>query len=152
MMQLKIVSIIAAVAMATAAAAQQKPAPAPASVPASASASASGKVGYVNSERVMLGSRTTRKSKQDLDDKYQRSLKEIEAGPKDQIDRRKNALVDEMALEREDALRQFVERTNRIIRQIAMDENFDAVFVEAAFASARVDLTDKVIKELDAAP
>jgi outer membrane protein len=146
MMQLKIVSIIAAAAMATAAAAQQKPAPAP------ASASASGKVGYVNSERVMLGSRATRKSKQDLDDKYQRLLKEIEAGPQDQIDRRKNALVDEMALEREDALRQFVERTNRIIRQIAMDENFDAVFVEAAFASARVDLTDKVIKELDAAP
>jgi outer membrane protein len=138
MMQLKIVSIIAAAAMATAAAAQEKPAP------------ASGKVGYVNSERVMLGSRTTRKSKQDLDDKYQRLVKEIEAGPQDQIDRRRNALVDDMALEREDALRQFVERTNRIIRQIAMDENFDAVFVEAAFASARADLTDKVIKELDA--
>ncbi|MSQ62948.1 MAG: OmpH family outer membrane protein [Betaproteobacteria bacterium] len=134
----RICLIAAAAVIATAASAQEKPAP------------ASGKVGYINSERVMLGSRTTRKSKQDLDDKYQKVVKEIEAGPKDQIDRRKNALVDDMALEREDALRQFVERTNRIIRQIAMDENFDAVFIEAAFASARVDLTDKVIKELDA--
>ena len=135
---------IATAALVSAAAAQQ-PAKPPPDAP-------SGKFGFVNSERVMQLSRTTRKAKQDLDEKFQRLLKEIEAGPQDQIERRRIALDQEMGLEREDALRQYVDRANRIIRQLAMEGNFDAVFLEAAFASARVDLTDKVIKALDAAP
>jgi outer membrane protein len=110
----------------------------------------SGKIGFVNSERVMYESITTRKAKQDLEDKFQKRVKEIDAGPPDQIERRRIALDEDMNLEREDALRQFVERTNRIIRQIALDENFDAVFLEAAYFSTRIDLTDKVIKALDA--
>lgn len=135
---------IATAALASAAAAQQpaKPPPEP----------PSGKIGFVNSARVMQLSRMTRKAKQDLDDKFQRLLKEIEAGPRDQIERRRIALDQDMSLEREDALRQYVDRANRIIRQLALEGNFDAVFLEAAFASARVDLTDRVIKELDTGP
>ena len=135
--------MIAAAVMATTAAAQQpaaKPPPGP----------ASGKVGYVNPERVMLLSRSTRKSKQDLDDKYQRLVKEIDAGPKDQIERRRIALDEDIGVQREDALKLFFEKTNRIIRHIAMEENFDIVFLEAVYASALVDLTERVIKEFDA--
>ena len=74
--------MIAAAVMATTAAAQQpaaKPPPGP----------ASGKIGYVNPERVMLLSRSTRKAKQDLDEKYQRLVKEIDAGPQDPADQLK---------------------------------------------------------------
>jgi outer membrane protein len=140
MMQHKIVSIIAAAAMATAAAAQQKPAPAPAVA----------KIGFVNTERLQRESRTAQKARQELEDKFQKRAKEIDEGPQNQIERRRIALEEEMRVEREDALRQFVDRTNRIIRQVALAEDFDAVFLEAAYSNARIDITDKVIKELDA--
>ena len=110
----------------------------------------SGKIGYVNSERVMQLSRATRKQKQELDDKFERLVKEIDAGPQELIERRRVALDEDMGIEREDALRQFVDKTNRIIRHIAIEEDLDIVFLEAAYAGAGVDLTDKVIKELDA--
>lgn len=129
--------MIAAAVMATAAAAQRPGPP-------------SGKIGVVNTQRVLHESRTTQKAHQALEEKIQKRIKEIEAGPQNQIESRRIALDDEMNIEREDALRQFVDKTNRIIRQIAIAENFDAVFLEAAYFSKRIDLTDKVIKELDA--
>jgi len=129
--------MIAAAVMATAAAAQQPGPP-------------SGKIGFVNTQRVLHDSRTTQKSRQDLEAKIQKRIKEIDEGPRNQIESRRIALDDEMNIEREDALRQFVDKTNRIIRQIALAENFDAVFIEAAYFSKSIDLTDKVIKELDA--
>jgi len=51
---------------------------------------------------------------------------------------------------RDDALRRLILKTNDIIRRIAEAEKFDVVFLEAAYHNARIDLTDKVIKELDA--
>jgi outer membrane protein len=110
----------------------------------------SGKIGFVNTQRVLHESRTTQKSHQALEEKIQKRIKEIEAGPQSQIESRRISLDDEMNIEREDALRQFVDKTNRIIRQIAIAENFDAVFLEAAYFSKSIDLTDKVIKEIDA--
>jgi outer membrane protein len=129
--------MIAAAVLATAAAAQQPGPP-------------SGKVGFVNTQRVLQESSTTKKSRQALEDKIQQRIKEIDAGPQNMIESRRIALDEEMNIEREDALRQFVEKTNRIIRHIAIEENFDAVFLEAAYFNKSIDLTDKVIKELDA--
>jgi outer membrane protein len=110
----------------------------------------SGKIGYVNAARVMEESNGTRKAKQALEDKFQKMVKEIDAGPKDKIERRRIALDQDMNVEREDALRQYVDRTNRVIRRIAVAENLDAVFLEAAYFSKRMDITDQVIKELNA--
>jgi len=112
----------------------------------------SGKIGFVNPERVMQQSQGTRKIKQSLDAKYERIAKEIEAGAQDQIERRRIALDEDIGLEREDAQRQFVDKTNRIIRRIALEEDLDIVFLEAAYASPGIDLTDRVIKEYDAEP
>jgi outer membrane protein len=139
MRQKTIVSAIAALLVAAAGVASaQQPGP------------PSGKFGYVNPARVMQESKTTRKSKQALEDKFQKLAKEIDAGPKDQVERRRTALDQDMNLEREEALRQYVDRTNRVIRRIALAENLDAVFLEAAYSSKRMDITDKVIKDLDA--
>lgn len=42
-------------------------------------------------------------------------------------------------------------RVNKVIQQIAEKEKFDLVIQDALYHSARVDITDKVLKELDAA-
>ena len=65
--------------------------------------------------------------------------------------RRRNEFAEELNLRREEALKGIVDRANAIIRRIAEQENFDLVFFEAAYASTRIDLTDRVIKALDAA-
>ena len=65
--------------------------------------------------------------------------------------RRRNEFAEELNLRREEALKGIVDKANAIIRRIAEQENFDLVFFEAAYASARIDLTDRVIKALDAA-
>ena len=136
---------IAAAFVAFAATAQQPATKPPAEPP-------TGKIGYVNSERVMNEAKKTRKAKQELDDKYQKALKDIEAGPQDQVERRMRALEEDVSVEREDALRQYVDRANRIIRRIAMAEDLDVVFLEAAYFAKHIDLTDRVIRELDAEP
>jgi outer membrane protein len=65
--------------------------------------------------------------------------------------RRRNEFSEELNLRREEALKGIVDKANAIIRRIAEQENFDLVFFEAAYASTRIDLTDRVIKALDAA-
>ena len=45
-----------------------------------------------------------------------------------------------------------VERANKVIKQIFEQEKFDLIVQEAVFAGPRVDITDKVIKTLNASP
>jgi outer membrane protein len=53
---------------------------------------------------------------------------------------------------RNEELSQVIDQANRIIRQIAESEKYDIIFQEAAYANPRIDITDKVIKALDAKP
>jgi len=68
------------------------------------------------------------------------------------IERRKTVYTEELNQRRDDAQKQIVEKANAMIRRVAEEEKFDAVFVEAAYADPRIDITDRVIKALDAAP
>ena len=142
-----LLSVIAAALVATAALAQPATKP-----PATPTEPPSGKIGYVNSERVMHEARMTRLAKQALEDKYRKLTEEAQAGPQELVERRILALDEDFRRENEDALRQYVDRTNRIIRRIALAENLDIVFLEAAYFSPHIDYTDRVIKELDAEP
>ncbi len=45
-----------------------------------------------------------------------------------------------------------VERANRVIKQIFDQEKYDLILQEVIFAGPRVDITDKVIKAINAAP
>jgi len=110
----------------------------------------SGKIAFVNPARVMAESKLTSAAKKALDAKHQKLAKQIEAGPKEQIERRMAALDQDLNLEREDALRQYVDKTNSVIRRIALADNLDVVFVDAAYFGKNIDITDKVIRELDA--
>lgn len=108
------------------------------------------KIGFVNTARVLHDSHATRLVRENLEAEFQRREREIADGPKDEIERRRIALAEDINRQREDALKQFVEKANRIIRRIAEAEQFDVVFLEAAYFNARIDITDKVIKEFDA--
>lgn len=128
----------ALVAAAAGTAAAQQPAP------------AVSKIGFVSTERVLRDSRASQQVQKGLEAEFQKREREIAGGPKGDIEKRMSGLAEDMNLRREDALKQFIEKTNGTIRRIAEAEKFDIVFLEAAYANARIDLTDKVIKELDA--
>jgi outer membrane protein len=66
------------------------------------------------------------------------------------FERKKQEYAEELALRRNEAMGQVLEQANRAIRRVAEQENLDIVFQEAAYASPRVDITDKVIKVVNA--
>lgn len=70
----------------------------------------------------------------DLDKDFQRKQREF----REDLNQRRN---EELAL--------VLERTNKVIKQIAEAEKYDIVFQEAVYASSRIDITDKVLKALN---
>lgn len=132
--------MLAAAAMAAAAgtAAAQQPAP------------AGYKIGYVSTARVLRDSRVSRQTSKALEDEIKKRDAEILAGPKDEVERRRAAMSEDMAQKREQALKEFIGKSNRAIQRVAAAERFDIVLFEAAYANPRIDITDKVIKALDA--
>lgn len=49
---------------------------------------------------------------------------------------------------RNEELSQVIERANKVVQQIAGAEKFDLILQEAVFRSARIDITEKVLKAL----
>lgn len=70
----------------------------------------------------------------DLDKDFQRKQREF----REDLNQRRN---EELAV--------VLERTNKVIKQIAEAEKYDIVFQEAVYASPRIDITDKVLKALN---
>src|SRR4051812_36758665 len=64
--------------------------------------------------------------------------------------RKQREFREDLNQRRNEELAQVVEQANRVIRQIAEQEKYDIIFQDAVFASPRIDITDKVIKSLDA--
>ena len=62
--------------------------------------------------------------------------------------RMQREIREDLNLRRNEELAKVQERATRIINQIAEQEKFDLILQEAVFASNRIDITDKVIKEL----
>lgn len=70
----------------------------------------------------------------DLDKDFQRKQREF----REDLNQRRN---EELAI--------VLERTNKVIKQIAEAEKYDIVFQEAVYISPRIDITDKVLKALN---
>ena len=70
----------------------------------------------------------------DLDKDFQRKQREF----REDLNQRRN-----------EELATVLEKTNKVIRQIAEAEKYDIVFQEAVYASPRIDITDKVLKALN---
>ena len=83
----------------------------------------------------------------------QRRNKEREFGELNRdFQRKQREFREDLNQRRNEELRQVIEQANRIIRQIAEQEKFDIILQDAVYASQRIDITDKVIKALDAKP
>ena len=81
----------------------------------------------------------------------QRRNKEREFGEQSRdFQRKQREYQEDVNVRRNEELAQVIEQANRIIRQIAESEKYDIIFQEAAYANPRIDITDKVIKALEA--
>ena len=76
--------------------------------------------------------------------KRQRDLSDLDK----EFQRKQRAFREDLNQRRNEELAVVLERTNKVIRQIAEAEKYDIVFQEAVYASKRIDITDKVLKEL----
>ena len=70
----------------------------------------------------------------EMDKEFQRKQREF----REDLNQRKN---EELGI--------VLERTNKVIKQIAEAEKFDIIFQEAVYISPRIDITDKVLKALN---
>ena len=69
-----------------------------------------------------------------------------------EVARRKREFQEDLNQRRNEELAAVVERANKVIKQIFDAEKFDLILQEVVFAGPRVDITDKVIRALNAAP
>jgi outer membrane protein len=68
------------------------------------------------------------------------------------LQRKQREFQEDLNQRKNEELAAVVERANRVIRQIFETEKYDAILQEVVFAGPRVDITDKVIRALNAAP
>jgi len=81
----------------------------------------------------------------------QRRAREREFGELNRdFQRKQREFREDLNQRRNEELAAVVEQANRVIRQIAEQEKFDIIFQDAVFASPRIDITERVIKALEA--
>lgn len=68
------------------------------------------------------------------------------------LQRKRREFQEDLNQRRNEELAGVVERANRVIKQIFDGEHYDLILQEVIFASNRVDITEKVIKILNATP
>jgi outer membrane protein len=66
------------------------------------------------------------------------------------LQRKRREFQEDLNQRRNEELAGVVERANKVIKQIFETEKYDLIVQEVIFASARVDITDKVLKLLNA--
>jgi outer membrane protein len=66
------------------------------------------------------------------------------------LQRKRREFQEDLNQRRNEELSQVVERANRVIKQIFETEKYDLILQEVVFFSPRVDITDKVIRVLNA--
>ena len=67
-----------------------------------------------------------------------------------ELQRKRREFQEDLSQRKNEELASVVERTNRVIKQIFETEKYDLILQEAVFWSPKVDITDKVIKALNA--
>lgn len=68
------------------------------------------------------------------------------------LQRKRREFQEDLNQRRNEELAGVLERANRVIKQIFDQEKYDLILQEVIFAGPRIDITEKVIKALNAAP
>lgn len=64
--------------------------------------------------------------------------------------RRRREFQEDLGLRKNEELQTVIERANRVIKQVAESEKFDLVIQEAVYINPKHDITDKVLKVINA--
>jgi outer membrane protein len=67
-----------------------------------------------------------------------------------EIQRKRREFQEDLSQRKNEELAAVVDRANKVIKQIFDQEKYDLIVQEVIFASPRIDITDKVIKALNA--
>lgn len=100
------------------------------------------------------------KSASDKLDKEAPTLAESERGRRQrdlveqdrEFQRKRREFQEDLNQRKNEELASVVERANKVIKQIFETEKYDLILQEAVFAGPKIDITDKVIKSLNAQP
>jgi outer membrane protein len=68
------------------------------------------------------------------------------------LQRKRGEFQDDLNARKQEELQQILDRANRVVKQIAENEHYDVILQEAVYANPRLDITDKVIQELNTPP
>lgn len=77
--------------------------------------------------------------------KRQREVQEMDR----EFQRRQREFREDFNQRRNEEVQTLIDRAQRVVRQIAEQEKFDLILQDAVFNSARVDITDRVLKALN---
>ncbi len=69
-----------------------------------------------------------------------------------EFQRKRREFQEDLSQRKNEELASVVERANKVIKQIFETEKYDLILQEAVFAGPKVDITEKVIKALNAQP
>jgi outer membrane protein len=66
------------------------------------------------------------------------------------LQRKRRELQEDLQTRKNEETASVLERTNKVIKQIFEQEKYDLIVQDAVFVSSRVDITDKVLRALNA--
>jgi outer membrane protein len=82
----------------------------------------------------------------------QRLARQKQLGEQDRdFQRKRREFQEELNARKNEEFQQVLERANRVIKQVAEAEKFDLVLQEAVYINPKHDITDKVLKVINAA-
>lgn len=64
--------------------------------------------------------------------------------------RKRQEFQEDLNNRKNDELQRFIQKANRVIEQTAKQEKYDVIIQEAAYINNRIDITDKVLRTLNA--
>lgn len=67
-----------------------------------------------------------------------------------EFQRKRREFQEDLNARKNEELQQVLERANRVVKQVAEQEKFDLILQEAVYINPKYDITDKVIKALNA--
>ncbi len=145
-------------------------------------AGVTGKIGFINTERILKDSTLAKAAQQKLEAEFSKRDKELQDmaakikalnqklekdGPvmsdSDRINsqqqladmnrdfqRKQREFGEDLNAKRNAALAIVLDKANKVVKEIAEKDNYDIIFQDAVYVNPRIDITDKVLKALDA--
>ena len=83
----------------------------------------------------------------------QRSTRQRQLVDQDRdFQRKRREFQEDLNARKNEELGQVLERANKVVKQVAEAEKYDVILQEAVYINPKHDITDKVLKALNAAP